>query len=168
VDTQTNIGLPRSSQAIEVPFSQLRTTSQSYKLNHSWHFAFYTTAISDRYLFSSGASPPIFFILVQYLNCIFRINIACTAPYCCYSHQVSKLTLSAAQNYHRPRKTYCIAVIAELTSTLTKGDAVVAPIKANCNAVLYLLMVVGRTSAEGREKSQYRKNVLGGGSEIQR
>jgi hypothetical protein len=92
---------------------------------------------------SQGLSPPVFFILVQYLNRIFRINIARTAPYCCCSDQVSKFTLSAAQNYRHLRKTYCIAVIAELTSTLTKGNAVVAPIKANCNAVLYLLMVVG-------------------------
>lgn len=62
--------------------------------------------------------------------------------------------------------TYCIAVIAELTSTVTSGIAVVAPINANCKAVLYLLMVVGCTSAEGSEKSQYRANVFGGGSDI--
>lgn len=65
-------------------------------------------------------------------------------------------------------KTYCIAVIAWLTSTVTKGRAVVAPMSASCSAVLYLLIVVGWTSAEGREKSQYRENVLGGGREIQR
>ena len=50
--------------------------------------------------------------------------------------------------------THCIAVIAEVTSTVSSGIAVVAPIKASCNAVLYLLIVVGWTSAEGREKSQ--------------
>jgi hypothetical protein len=34
--------------------------------------------------------------------------------------------------------------------------------------VLYLLIVVGCTSAEGRLKSQYREKVLGGGRDIQR
>ncbi len=48
----------------------------------------------------------------------------------------------------------------------TTGAKVVNPIKPSCSAVLYLLMVVGRTSAEGREKSQYREKVLGGGSDI--
>lgn len=64
--------------------------------------------------------------------------------------------------------TYCIAVIAAVTSTVTNGMAVVAPMRASCRAVLYLLMVVGRTSADGKEKSQYRENVFGGGSDIQR
>lgn len=40
-------------------------------------------------------------------------------------------------------ETYCMAIIAVLTSTVTKGIAVVAPISANCRAVLYLLIVVG-------------------------
>lgn len=53
-------------------------------------------------------------------------------------------------------------------SSGTTGAAVVMPINASCRKVLYLLMVVGRTSAEGSEKSQYRVKVLGGGSEIQR
>lgn len=53
-----------------------------------------------------------------------------------------------------PKCTYCIAVIAVLMSTVSKGIAVVIPIKPSCKAVLYLLMVVGRTSAEGKEKSQ--------------
>jgi hypothetical protein len=61
-----------------------------------------------------------------------------------------------------------MAVIAALTSSVSKGIAVVAPIKASCKAVLYLLMVVGWTSAEGSEKSQYLDSVLGGGSDIQR
>lgn len=39
-------------------------------------------------------------------------------------------------------------------SALMSGKAVVAPINASCKAVLYLLMVVGCTSADGREKSQ--------------
>lgn len=61
-----------------------------------------------------------------------------------------------------------MAVIAPPTSTDTSGIAVVAPTRASCRAVLYLLIVVGRTSADGSEKSQYRLNVFGGGSEIQR
>jgi hypothetical protein len=65
-------------------------------------------------------------------------------------------------------KTYCIVVMAALTSTVIKGIAVVAPINANCKAVLYLLIVVGWTSAEGSEKSQYRAKVFGGGRDIHR
>lgn len=45
---------------------------------------------------------------------------------------------------------------------------VVRPISASWRKVLYLLMVVGCTSAEGSEKSQYLEKVLGGGNEIQR
>jgi len=40
------------------------------------------------------------------------------------------------------------------TSIVNNGMPVVAPINASCKAVLYLLIVVGWTSAEGREKSQ--------------
>ena len=61
-----------------------------------------------------------------------------------------------------------MAVIAVLTSMVKRGIAVVAPIRASCKAVLSLLIVVGCTSAEGSEKSQYRGNVFGGGSEIHR
>lgn len=50
----------------------------------------------------------------------------------------------------------------------TTGAAVVRPMRPTCRKVLYLLMVVGWTSAEGSEKSQYREKVFGGGSEIQR
>ena len=39
-------------------------------------------------------------------------------------------------------------------STERIGAAVVTPIRASWRNVLYLLMVVGRTSAEGSEKSQ--------------
>ena len=52
------------------------------------------------------------------------------------------------------RRTYCNTVMAPVTSMVTSGMAVVAPISASCSAVLYLLIVVGRTSAEGSEKSQ--------------
>jgi hypothetical protein len=53
-----------------------------------------------------------------------------------------------------------------LKSTGTIGERVVSPISASCKNVLYLLIVVGFTSAEGREKSQYLVKVLGGGKEI--
>jgi len=53
-------------------------------------------------------------------------------------------------------------------SAVTKGATIVAPMRLSCRKVLYLLMVVGRTSADGSEKSQYRVKVLGGGREIQR
>lgn len=39
-------------------------------------------------------------------------------------------------------------------SAATSGAAVVMPTRASWRNVLYLLMVVGRTSADGREKSQ--------------
>lgn len=42
------------------------------------------------------------------------------------------------------------------------------PTRPTWNKVLYLLIVVGCTSAEGREKSQYRAKVFGGGREIHR
>jgi hypothetical protein len=48
------------------------------------------------------------------------------------------------------------------------GAAVVSPMRPTCKKVLYLLIVVGCTSADGREKSQYREKVFGGGREIQR
>lgn len=35
-----------------------------------------------------------------------------------------------------------------------RGVTMVPPINPSCKKVLYLLMVVGRTSADGREKSQ--------------
>lgn len=56
----------------------------------------------------------------------------------------------------------------ERSTTGITGATVVKPTRPSCRAVLYLLIRVGRTSAEGREKSQYRLKVLGGGSEIQR
>lgn len=66
------------------------------------------------------------------------------------------------------KATYCRPVKAIATSIVSSGETVVAPIRASCKNVLYLLIVVGRTSAEGREKSQYRIKVLGAGREIQR
>lgn len=51
-------------------------------------------------------------------------------------------------------------------SVVSRGAAVVMPTSASCRKVLYLLMVVGRTSADGSEKSQYLLNVFGGGSDI--
>lgn len=65
-------------------------------------------------------------------------------------------------------ETYCKIVSVCAKSTLKIGAAVVRPTKANWRKVLYLLIVVGRTSADGSEKSQYRENVLGGGNETQR
>lgn len=44
----------------------------------------------------------------------------------------------------------------------------VTHINNNCNAVLYLLIWVGLTSALGIPKSQYLAKVLGGGREMYR
>lgn len=52
------------------------------------------------------------------------------------------------------QQTYCMTVNDVVKSTLTTGAMVVRPIRPSCKAVLYLLMVVGLTSADGREKSQ--------------
>ncbi len=65
-------------------------------------------------------------------------------------------------------QTHCMMVNGVPRSAGTRGAMVVRPTSPSCSAVLYLLMVVGCTSAEGSEKSQYRAKVLGGGSETQR
>jgi len=78
----------------------------------------------------------------------------------------SFLSYSTSNKKKKSEKTYCIPVINPATSIVTRGIAVVAPISANCSAVLYLLIVVGRTSADGKLKSQYRAKVLGGGREM--
>lgn len=61
-----------------------------------------------------------------------------------------------------------MTVRADDKSVLKRGAAVVTPTSASCKKVLYLLIVVGRTSADGSEKSQYRANVFGGGRDIHR
>jgi hypothetical protein len=61
-----------------------------------------------------------------------------------------------------------MTVNADERSAAMRGAAVVDPTSASWRNVLYLLIVVGWTSADGREKSQYLVNVLGGGREIQR
>lgn len=48
----------------------------------------------------------------------------------------------------------------------TAINAMVPPSRASCRKVLYLEMVVGRTSADGRLKSQKRRKVLGAGREM--
>jgi hypothetical protein len=45
------------------------------------------------------------------------------------------------------------------------GSTNVDPIRINCRNVLYFERVVGYTSADGMEKSQYRTKVFGVGSE---
>jgi thioredoxin reductase len=70
--------------------------------------------------------------------------------------------------------TYWNAVMASLKcqalimASGTTGRAIALPTSTSWRAVLILEISVGFTSAEGREKSQYRAIVLGGGSEIQR
>ena len=51
-------------------------------------------------------------------------------------------------------KTHCMIVNGVPRSAGTRGAMVVRPTSPSCSAVLYLLMVVGCTSAEGSEKSQ--------------
>lgn len=46
--------------------------------------------------------------------------------------------------------------------------AMAEPTRSSCRAVFSFETEVGLTSADGREKSQYRAMVFGGGSEIQR
>lgn len=65
--------------------------------------------------------------------------------------------------------THCKPISAGPTSIpVTSGATTVDPIRASWRKVLYLLIVVGRTSAEGRLKSQYLVKVFGGGSDIHR
>jgi len=47
----------------------------------------------------------------------------------------------------------------------TTGKASVAPVRRIWRKVLYLETVVGWTSADGREKSQYRRKVFGAGND---
>lgn len=47
-----------------------------------------------------------------------------------------------------------MTVSADARSYVKIGAAVVIPTRASCRKVLYLLIVVGRTSADGSEKSQ--------------
>jgi hypothetical protein len=104
----------------------------------------------------------------EYLNGILRIYVTRATPYGRCSHQVAYALSAFFSQQEAFTNTHCMAFITVLTSTVTNGMAVVAPIKANCRAVLYLLIVVGCTSAEGSEKSQYLENVLGGGNDIHR
>ena len=57
---------------------------------------------------------------------------------------------------------------ASMTVSGSTGKAMALPTSSSCRAVLILDTVVGFTSAEGREKSQYRAMVFGGGREIHR
>jgi hypothetical protein len=115
-----------------------------------------------------GSLILLFGFVTEYFNSVLRVYITCATPDSCCSHQIA-YELSAVLSPQKGfRNTHCIACIAVLTSTASNGMAVVAPIKASCKAVLYLLIVVGCTSAEGSEKSQYLENVLGGGSDIHR
>lgn len=80
----------------------------------------------------------------------------------------SSKKVDVESSYERTRETHCITAKGVPSITGTKGAIVVKPMSASWRNVLYLLMVVGRTSAEGKEKSQYLVSVLGGGKEIQR
>jgi len=55
-------------------------------------------------------------------------------------------------------------VVPPLVAVMT-GRASVEPMSTSWRKVLYLETVVGWTSADGREKSQYRPKVLGAGKE---
>lgn len=72
----------------------------------------------------------------------------------------------------RMKTTYCNPIIPSCTlHALTiasgrTGTVIADPTRSSCSAVLAFEMVVGFTSADGSEKSQYRAIVLGGGSEI--
>lgn len=136
--------------------------SISYKVGRSCPVTYFSLLLINRTTFLF-----LLLFLTQYLHRIFCVYVTRTTPNSRSSNQVPR-TISAITSSSFLRQTYCMAVIATLTSTVKRGVAVAAPIKASCRAVLYLLMVVGWTSADGSEKSQYRIKVLGGGREIQR
>jgi hypothetical protein len=58
------------------------------------------------------------------------------------------------------RNTYCKPVSKVVSGKPRTGEVSDAPMSNNWRAVLTLLMLVGRTSADGIEKSQYRTKVF--------
>lgn len=69
--------------------------------------------------------------------------------------------------YCNPSNPVCSPHSAETHSGIT-GNAIDEPTNNNCRAVLTLDIMVGFTSADGSEKSQYLLMVFGGGREIHR
>jgi len=127
------------------------------------------TSLNVQRLFS--ILPALFFVissLAKYFDSVFRIYITRTTPYSRRCHQIACEWLAFSSPRTELSNTYCMACIVAFTSMFSNGNAVVDPIRASCKAVLYLLIVVGCTSADGSEKSQYLVNVLGGGSDIHR
>lgn len=86
---------------------------------------------------------------------IFREDVASPAPYCSSSNHIPiQLDHALSPPPHPGDPTYCSILSGDAMSTGSTGAAAVSPTRASCSAVLYLLMVVGLTSAEGSEKSQ--------------
>lgn len=103
-------------------------------------------------------------VLRQDFDGVFAEHVAQTTPNCCGCDGVSiawsvsnaRRSIDAQYQYEElcNRCTYCKAARPTLASKATRGFIIVTPIRPSCRNVLYLLMVVGRTSADGREKSQ--------------
>jgi hypothetical protein len=136
----------------------------------SQSFVRFLQADNVHLLFSIFAAFVLLFgFVIEYLHSILCVYVTRATPDSRRSHQITyKQSAVSVERKWGIMNTHCMAFITILTSTVSKGIAVVAPIRASCKAVLYLLMVVGCTSADGSEKSQYLENVLGGGNEIHR
>lgn len=95
-------------------------------------------------------------LLVQDPDGVFGEDVTCPAPHRRNSHHVPKHTRSAHGTplTSQTGETYCRIDSADDISTGTTGAAVASPTSVSWSAVLYLLIVVGVTSAEGSEKSQ--------------
>lgn len=109
----------------------------------------------------------------QDLDCIFGEDVAHSGPCSRKCNKVSaRPTQSVVSHSHTQETTYCNPTIPSWTLHAVKnasgstGTVIAEPTRRSCSAVLAFEMVVGFTSAEGREKSQYRAIVLGGGREI--
>lgn len=99
--------------------------------------------------------------LVENADSIFRVNVASARPDRRSAHQptmdeksTDKQSVKSTPDSFYQRGTYCIPVMISAEGTPMLIAVREDPISRSCRAVLTLLMVVGRTSADGIEKSQ--------------
>jgi len=122
----------------------------------------YGTSVGTRKEPHSTSFLPCSLRVCEYLDCVLAVHVARTAPNCGHGNKISvwinldqQYSWDLAQGYSKDwAETYCIADSGSDKSTVASGAAVVRPTKASWRKVLYLLIWVGRTSAEGSEKSQ--------------
>lgn len=96
-------------------------------------------------------------IVIKDSHSVLGINIAGARPDSCATDSPSGLKgefINWQQRRGKERETYCKAVMISGEGWPRAVDVREAPIKTSWSAVLTLLIIVGRTSAEGIEKSK--------------